>query len=565
MNKKTNTIIAIIITIIIISLLVIITVPKKEQTQADVINEQLKKQNGSWTARNYSSDIMNIPLVYFDEDEKDYITEEYKNYIFNTENKNKFIPKDYNYTDLIVTNNKSKTKLSGLISLTKNQSANSPELDLEDILDWKNYFTPGKKQICGSCTAIGITAGLEAYVNRKYSLDSRFNSEKIMFSPQYFMAYTNFKGCAGIRPSYYLYFLHLNNTNPNNINHTIKTKLKNQIPELNKFNVGDKNRVSLSTLIQYSIYNNEIPFGIPLEKDVPLLGYDSCEIKELNDRNSNFSLAGMDLRPLHFIPRNYIDANFCPDFRDQNGDTDNHKLYVPEKKDNINKHFIEYTFKVDSNCKNLTQSVKNIKEALTISPLVASLNYYKSIYNYSSGVWEKPEDENIPINSLGQRSGHVVVISGWGVDKISGKEYWILKNNWRDDWGDNSYLKTWIGDSDLNIECKDIFGFGGELIIKPNREINGIYDQIKYEEEHKDVIEELKKERFENILPRPNYQIPDLQRDLNPLFEYYLKNINYLETKEITNTKCISIMNCISNKLNSFYGTEIATQGNKMT
>lgn len=564
MNKKTNTIIAIILTIIIISLLIIITVPKKEQTQADIINEQLKKQNASWNARNYSSEIMDIPLVYFD-DEENNITEEYKDYLFNTETKNKFLTKNYNYDDLIVTTDKSKTKLSGLLSLTNNISINKKTLNLEDILDWKNYFTPGKKQICGSCSAMGVTSGLEAYVNRKYALDNRFNAEKIMFSPQYLISYTNFKGCAGLRNSYYLFFLHLNNTDPNNINNTIKTKLKNQIRELNKFNVDDKNRVRLSTLIQYSIYNNEVPFGVPLEKEVPLLGYDSCEIKGLNEINPYFSLAGMDLRPLNFIPKNYIDTNFCPDIGDKKKDSDPNQLYIPEKKDNIDKYFIEYTFKVDSNCKDLNQSVQNIKEALTISPLVASLTYYKSIYNYDSGIWEKLIDENISVDNLGRRSGHAIVISGWGVDKISGKEYWILKNNWRDDWGDKSYMRTWIGDSDLNIECKDIFGFGGELIVKSNREINAIYDQIKYEEEHKDEIEELKKEKLENILPRPNYQIPDLQRDLNPLFDYNIRNINYLETKEVINTKCISIRDCISNKLNNFYGLNNGTIENKMT
>lgn len=563
MNRKINSIIAIVVSIIIIGIMLFLSL-SKEKTQADIINEQLRKQNASWIAVDYSKDIMNIPSVYIEETEEDYITEEYKNYIFNSETKDKFIPEGYNYEDLIVSKNNKKTKISGLLFLTTNVTQNAHSLNLDDQLNWKEYFTPGKKQICGSCTAMGVTAGLEAYINRKYAINNNFNFEKVMFSPQYLISYTSFNGCGGIRTPYYLYFIHLNDSRPENINFTIKTKLKNQLNQINSFNVSTNNKVSLYTLIQYSIFNNEVPFGVPLEKDVPLLGYDSCEINGLIP-NSNRTRAGMDLTPLNFISRNYFDKNFCPDsgdLLDRVKNIDNNLLYTPQKKNNINKHFIEYSFKVDANCRNREKDVQNIKEALTVSPLVATLNYYSSIYNYKNGIWEKPIDENRSITSRGNPSSHVVVISGWGIDRISGREYWILKNNWEDGWGDNSYLRTWIGDTDLNIECNGIYGFGGNLITKPGREINAIYDQIKFENENRDEIERQRIEKLENQ-NQPLERVPNFPNDINPLREYQMLNINYQDTKYISDKKCTNIMSCMSNKLAGFYGNN--NQGNELT
>lgn len=37
------------------------------------------------------------------------------------------------------------------------------------------------------------------------------------------------------------------------------------------------------------------------------------------------------------------------------------------------------------------------------------------------------------------RIDHAVNVVGWGIDESSSQEYWIVKNQWGTDWGDQGY------------------------------------------------------------------------------------------------------------------------------
>lgn len=97
MNKKRNTIFAIIITIIIIGVFIFASVYSinKTPTRADLINEQLRAQNASWVAKDYSDEILNIPLGY---EFPEYNTNDKQ--IFNIDNVNEFFPENQNTDDI---------------------------------------------------------------------------------------------------------------------------------------------------------------------------------------------------------------------------------------------------------------------------------------------------------------------------------------------------------------------------------------------------------------------------------------------------------------------------------
>jgi len=92
--------------------------------------------------------------------------------------------------------------------------------------------------------------------------------------------------------------------------------------------------------------------------------------------------------------------------------------------------------------------VNGMKLAVAAGPVAVSINANdpnfgkmgKGVYSGSS--------------SCSGSSNHAVVVCGYGNDAATGKNYWMVKNSWGKDWGDNGYIKFEMGKNVCNIESQ---------------------------------------------------------------------------------------------------------------
>ena len=93
-----------------------------------------------------------------------------------------------------------------------------------------------------------------------------------------------------------------------------------------------------------------------------------------------------------------------------------------------------------------------MKAALEQQPLAVSVHAGRLHFmNYESGVLDAP--------GCGTGLDHAVLAVGYGTDEKSGLDYWLIKNSWADDWGENGYIRMAIVDGDgiCGIQMEPLF------------------------------------------------------------------------------------------------------------
>ncbi len=554
MSRKRNTIIAVIITFIIICVFVIIFIYSKKQ----------KEEEEMWN--------MALNAISDEELEYELSIEIPPENLFNDDTKDNFeklmVVEDI--TDNKVKETNTKNKITGLVGANninniinkKYEKYEKKELKLKNKISWEDYYTPGHRQECRRCAIMSTVAALEAYFNKKYEL-----KPKISLSRQYLTSYTDFSGCTGRYTLYYINSVTLNGKNDNieTRNENLKNKIKNEIEIADQFYINSKKLESkhLMTRTQYSIAAGEVPFGIPKNEQLPCVHYDACEIVKIDPENPDFAVTGMDLRifdEIYLKQKDFKDnweerrktiltKEFCAD----RGDKKNNKFTTLKRNDDFEKIFVENYFKID-NSKDSATTIRLIKEALEVSPLIVGTNIYRNMRDHLDNkgkVWEKDENEE-------KDSHHGWVITGWGVDDISGREYWILKTSWSDThFGGTSNVRIWINDPALDIEKQSIYGFSGEMVTIQGKELNKLLEVVKREEKEREkrLEEEQKKQIQTEIKERQMPKKTPLldPKNIDPLKEYNIINIGYQDTRYISDNKCTTIVSCIYEKLSVFY------------
>jgi cathepsin B len=82
--------------------------------------------------------------------------------------------------------------------------------------------------------------------------------------------------------------------------------------------------------------------------------------------------------------------------------------------------------------------------ALQHGPISAGFSVYDDFPTYKSGVYAKTKGAK-------ELGGHAVEIIGYGTDAAAG-DYWLVKNSWNEEWGDEGFFKIKRGSNECGIE-----------------------------------------------------------------------------------------------------------------
>jgi len=85
-------------------------------------------------------------------------------------------------------------------------------------------------------------------------------------------------------------------------------------------------------------------------------------------------------------------------------------------------------------------------------PIVVGIEAPPLLFAFQSGVFDHRGLKNYKMSStLFEPANHAVLCAGWG-ETESGQKYWLIKNSWGPNWGEQGYFKVPRGEMFINVE-----------------------------------------------------------------------------------------------------------------
>lgn len=69
---------------------------------------------------------------------------------------------------------------------------------------------------------------------------------------------------------------------------------------------------------------------------------------------------------------------------------------------------------------------------------MVGLSIYEDFLNYKEGVYHQTVGDMV--------GGHAIKLIGWGHEESTGGLYWILQNQWNEDWGLKGFVNIAAGE-----------------------------------------------------------------------------------------------------------------------
>lgn len=89
-------------------------------------------------------------------------------------------------------------------------------------------------------------------------------------------------------------------------------------------------------------------------------------------------------------------------------------------------------------------------ELVRNGPMVVAFEVYPDFETYRGGIYHHTGLRS-KFNPF-MLTNHAVLAVGYGFDKDTGEKYWIIKNSWGENWGENGYFRIRRGTNECNIE-----------------------------------------------------------------------------------------------------------------
>ena len=100
-----------------------------------------------------------------------------------------------------------------------------------------------------------------------------------------------------------------------------------------------------------------------------------------------------------------------------------------------------------------TTEAAMMNEIYKNGPVVAAFEPSSSFFAYESGVYTGPKG---PHTDDWEKTDHAIVLMGWG-ETENGVKYWVAKNSWGKEWGENGYFSIRRGTDETGIESMSVF------------------------------------------------------------------------------------------------------------